>query len=105
MPKVASILLLSLSAVCAVAASGLGSQVRAQHVLDAAMAAMGGEAALLNLRSIRREFVEDWVDVGQGRRPCTCTPAVDHLPPHAGLTIEHLRRGLAIRRKYQESTR
>jgi hypothetical protein len=66
------------------ASAGLTSQLRARQVLDAAVAAIGGEAPLRELQSIRREYLEDWVDVGQGQRPWTGTPAAAELPPHAG---------------------
>jgi glyoxylase-like metal-dependent hydrolase (beta-lactamase superfamily II) len=76
--------LLSLIAACASASSSLESQARAQRVLSEAVAAIGGEAALRGIQSIRRDFVEDWVDVGQGRRPWTGMPRAERLPPHAG---------------------
>jgi glyoxylase-like metal-dependent hydrolase (beta-lactamase superfamily II) len=58
-------------------------QSRARELIDAAVAAIGGEAPLRSLSSVRRDYVEDWVDVGQGPRPWAGTPAADALRPHA----------------------
>lgn len=63
--------------------AGLDSQLRARAVVDAAVAAIGGETALRNLRSMRRDYTEDWVDVGQGQRPWIGNPPAEALPPHA----------------------
>ncbi len=63
---------------------GLESQARAQRVLDAAVHAIGGAAALRELSTVRREYLEDWVDVGQGKRPWTGMPDADNLPAHDG---------------------
>ena len=79
-----ALLLVGSHAAPAAASAGLESQLRARQVLDAAVVAIGGEAALRGLRGIRREYVEDWVDVGQGQRPWIGTPAPAKLPPHAG---------------------
>ena len=65
-------------------ATSLDSQVEAQRVLAAAVQAIGGEMALRGLQSVRRDYLEDWVDVGQGERPWTGTPAIQALPPHRG---------------------
>ncbi|MGQ0385246.1 MAG: MBL fold metallo-hydrolase [Gammaproteobacteria bacterium] len=59
------------------------SQARARELIDAAVAAVGGETALRSLRSVQRDFVEDWVDVGQGPRPWSGVPQAEALPPHA----------------------
>jgi glyoxylase-like metal-dependent hydrolase (beta-lactamase superfamily II) len=64
--------------------AGLASQARAREVLDAAVQAIGGEAALRSLRTVRRDYLEDWVDVGQGQRPWNGSPDTEALPPHAG---------------------
>src|SRR4029453_15650440 len=61
---------------------GLRSQARARQLLDAAVAAIGGEDALRSIRTVRREYTEGWVDVGQGTRPWTGVPPVDELRPH-----------------------
>lgn len=77
------LMLLAAAAAAAHEAETLRSQARAKQLIDAAVAAIGGEAALLKLRSVRRDYVEDWVDVGQGLRPWDGVPAADALPPHA----------------------
>jgi glyoxylase-like metal-dependent hydrolase (beta-lactamase superfamily II) len=59
------------------------SQAAAKDLIDAAIAAVGGETALRGLASVRREFTEDWVDVGQGPRPWTGEPPAHALRPHA----------------------
>ncbi|MGH8129688.1 MAG: hypothetical protein ACRES3_02420 [Steroidobacteraceae bacterium] len=64
--------------------TGLDNQARAQRVLALAMQVVGGETTLRALRSMRREYLENWVDVGQGQRPWTGTPAAADLPPHSG---------------------
>lgn len=62
--------------------AGLRSYAQARAVLDAAVDAIGGQAALESLHGIRREVNDDWVDVGQGKRPWNGTPDADHLVPH-----------------------
>ena len=59
------------------------SQARAKALIDAAVTAIGGEAALRGLANVRRDYTEDWVDVGQGPRPWTGSPPADALRPHA----------------------
>ncbi len=76
--------LIFLAVPAAPAGAAVESAVAARHVLDRAVAAMGGEAALRELASIRRDYVEDWVDVGQGQRPWSGDPPADRLPAHAG---------------------
>lgn len=82
MQRVLWAVLVSLAPASAGATSSLDSQAQAREMLQAAVAAIGGEAALRSLRSVRREFVEDWVDVGQGQQPWNGVPAADALPPH-----------------------
>jgi glyoxylase-like metal-dependent hydrolase (beta-lactamase superfamily II) len=61
---------------------GLQSQAQARQLIDAAVAAIGGEETLRSIRSVRRDYTEDWVEVGQGPRPWTGTPPPDELAPH-----------------------
>ncbi len=76
--------LLSAATALASPSSSLDSQARAQRVLAAAVEAIGGEGALRGLQSIHREYLEDWVDVGQGQRPWLEDPPAGALPPHHG---------------------
>jgi glyoxylase-like metal-dependent hydrolase (beta-lactamase superfamily II) len=49
--------------------AGLGSYRRAREVLDRGIAAMGGEAALRDVRTVRRRFAGRWAGNGQWLRP------------------------------------
>jgi glyoxylase-like metal-dependent hydrolase (beta-lactamase superfamily II) len=60
----------------------LESYARARAVLDAGVRAMGGADALLALRSVRRDLVDQWVDPGQGQRPWNGAPG--EIPPANG---------------------
>jgi hypothetical protein len=64
--------------------AGLESYARAREVLEAGIQAVGGADVLGELRTVRRDLVDDWVDVGQGERPLTGTPDLQSLPPHDG---------------------
>lgn len=57
-------------------------QSRAKALIDWAVAAIGGEGPLRELGSVRRDYAEDWVDVGQGLRPWSGDPPPEDLPPH-----------------------
>jgi len=81
--RVAGFLLLTV-ATAANPNAAMDSQARAQRVLASAVEAIGGEPALRELRSVRWDYLEDWVDVGQGQRPWSGTPAAGALPPHSG---------------------
>ena len=75
---------LLLVAMPALADSALASQAKAQQVLARAVSTLGGESALRAIRSVRRDYLEDWVDVGQGHQPWNGASPVDRLPPHSG---------------------
>jgi glyoxylase-like metal-dependent hydrolase (beta-lactamase superfamily II)/dienelactone hydrolase len=59
-----------------------GRDSRARNVLDLGVAAMGGKEALAALGTVRREFLDAWVDPSQGQRPWHGGP--DELPPANG---------------------
>jgi len=52
---------------------------RASNVLDQGVKAMGGSAALAAIGTVRREFIDAWIDPSQGQRPWHGGP--DELPP------------------------
>ncbi len=76
--------MLLLAALPALADSALESQGEAQRVLALGVSALGGEPALRALASVRRDYLEDWVEVGQGQHPWNGAPPVERLPPHSG---------------------
>jgi glyoxylase-like metal-dependent hydrolase (beta-lactamase superfamily II)/dienelactone hydrolase len=55
---------------------------RASNVLDLGVRAMGGSAALAAIGTVRREFIDAWIDPSQGQRPWHGGP--DELPPANG---------------------
>lgn len=59
-----------------------GRDSRAQSVLDLGIAAMGGRQALAAIGTVRREFLDAWVDPSQGQKPWRGGP--DELPPANG---------------------
>jgi len=79
-----------LAGLCLIAASAahaglaLDSQAEAMRVLRLGVQALGPETAMQGLKSVRRDYLEDWVDIGQGARPWSGTPANDTLPAHSG---------------------
>jgi len=77
-------MVLWLLALAARAGPAVTSAGDAARVLARGVEALGGESALRSITSIERTYVEDWVDVGQGRRPWSGAPPVGNLPPHAG---------------------
>jgi dienelactone hydrolase/glyoxylase-like metal-dependent hydrolase (beta-lactamase superfamily II) len=60
---------------------------RASNVLDRGVRAMGGSAALAAIGTVRREFIDAWIDPSQGRRPWHGGP--DELPPPNNGGVEH----------------
>jgi dienelactone hydrolase/glyoxylase-like metal-dependent hydrolase (beta-lactamase superfamily II) len=52
---------------------------RAANVLDLGVKAMGGSAALAAIGTVRREFIDTWIDPSQGQRPWHGGPG--ELPP------------------------
>jgi glyoxylase-like metal-dependent hydrolase (beta-lactamase superfamily II) len=109
-PCCATVLLLAAFAAGAQDTPTLRSQARARELIDAAVAAIGGETALRRLVSVRREYVEDWVDVGQGPRPWTGTPPAEALRPHAYSAgaetlshIDYLQNRLYLRARFVDS--
>lgn len=52
---------------------------RAKTVLEQAVNALGGSAALAAVGTVRREFTDAWLDPSQGQRPWHGSP--DELPP------------------------
>lgn len=53
---------------------------RARTILDAGVAAAGGEAALRGLAGVRRELIERRLDIGQQQRPWTGPPDISRQP-------------------------
>lgn len=82
----------------------LRSYARARAVLDRAVAAVGGDSVLRDLGTVRRRLTDDWVDVGQGRRPWRGSPPADRLLPHAGSAASPVESHLDYRgRRFLES--
>ncbi|HEV8628925.1 MAG TPA: hypothetical protein VGV61_01310, partial [Thermoanaerobaculia bacterium] len=61
--------------------AGLRSYVRARQVLDAGIAAHGGPAALLGVRSVRRQLTGGWTNPFQGPRPSALVGPSLAIPP------------------------
>jgi glyoxylase-like metal-dependent hydrolase (beta-lactamase superfamily II) len=72
------------------ASPALQSYRQARTVLDAAVAAIGGEKALRDLDTVSREMAFNYVDVGQQRRPWPGGPDLDRIPVAVAVTASSL---------------
>jgi glyoxylase-like metal-dependent hydrolase (beta-lactamase superfamily II) len=84
-------LLLALAAPLPAAAQqdmpALADYRRARTILDAGIAAAGGEPALRALAGVRRELVERRIDIGQQQRPWTGPPDIARQPANDTVPI------------------